>query len=289
MALPALGSSVAPDVGADLMPWARVDDGWWSHPKVLGLSLEARGLWVTALSWSCSQRRDVVPRSLVLMVADDDELARDATAELVASGLWEATEDGNGWLIHDWGLYQDLSLSEKRAEAGRKGGLKSGKTRSKPEANTMGPHVNDGSKHEANSEAGTHPIPSHPDPSLELLPTVVVPAPQAANRDLLFEAIAESCYGMIYEPGVTVLTDRERGIVAKAAKDLRNAGAIPEEVHRRAQHFLVWVGQLPTPGNLVTHWNRLVRAQQKATGKQMKQLEAEIDRADMSRRILGTA
>lgn len=88
------------------MAWARVDDGWWAHPKVLGLSLEARGLWVTALSWSCAQRRDIVPESLVWMVAGYRRGVV-LTAEIERAGLWIPVDDGDGWVIHDWAhLYQ---------------------------------------------------------------------------------------------------------------------------------------------------------------------------------------
>lgn len=142
------------------MPWAKVDDGWWSHPKVLGLSLAARGLWVTALSWSCAQRRDEVPRQLAVMVAEDpDELA----GELVAAGLWQVTD--RGWRIHDWAQYQDRSISEKRAEAGRKGGLRSGQSRSKSEPTSKQTKQDPGSKREANTEAGAQPVPTQPNPA----------------------------------------------------------------------------------------------------------------------------
>jgi len=131
-----------------LMAWARVDDAWWSHPKVLDLSMPARGLWVTALSWSCHQRRDTVPDRFVAMVGADPDLA----CELETAGLW--VRNGSGWVIHNWGDYQDRSLSEKRAEAGRKGGL----TRAS-QANRK----QNGLPEQANSQAGpSHPIPTHP-------------------------------------------------------------------------------------------------------------------------------
>lgn len=96
--------------------WARVDDAWWSHPKVVPLSAGARGLWISALSWSCHQRRDVVPVHLLPLMAGTDDLA----AELVQSGLWAVCDEG--WRIHQWDEYQQKSISEKRAEAGSKGG-----------------------------------------------------------------------------------------------------------------------------------------------------------------------
>ena len=127
------------------MAWAKVDDGWWCHPKVMGLSAAARGVWVSVLSWSCQQRSPKVPPHLLAMVGGSKQEAN----ELASVGLWDP--DGDGWIIHDWADYQDRSISEKRAEAGRKGGLKS-----RPSKQT-------GSKREANPEAG--PIPSQPNPT----------------------------------------------------------------------------------------------------------------------------
>ena len=141
--------------------WARVDDGWWCHPKVMGLGLAARGLWVSALSWSCHQRKPHVPWTLLVMVGADEAHA----AELVAAGLWSA--DGEGWLIHDWAEYQEMTTKEKRAEAGRKGGQRSGESRrskaKQTDALTSGNVEASGSNGEANAEAGpSRPFPSQP-------------------------------------------------------------------------------------------------------------------------------
>lgn len=72
------------------MAWGRVDDGWWCHPKVMGLGLAARGLWVSALSWSESQGCCAIPQQLVEMVGGDSDLAD----ELIAADLWVLTPDG---------------------------------------------------------------------------------------------------------------------------------------------------------------------------------------------------
>lgn len=130
--------------------WAKVDDGWWCHPKVMGLSLAARGLWVSALSWSCQQRRADVPTSFLGMIGAPFELAD----EIASAGLWIATDEG--WRFHDWDDYQGISA--KRAEAGRKGGVASGAARrSKAEAKEA--NVRFASKQRG--EAG----PSRPDPT----------------------------------------------------------------------------------------------------------------------------
>jgi hypothetical protein len=133
------------------MAWARVDDGWWCHPKVMNLDLASKGLWITALSWSCAQRKDVVPDAFLRMIAATNDEAN----ALVRAGLWVATDDG--YQIHDWAVYQDMSLSEKRAEAGRKGGIRSGEVRSQGKQT--------GSNDQPKAEAGTHPIPSLPIPT----------------------------------------------------------------------------------------------------------------------------
>lgn len=120
------------------MPWFPVDDSFHSHPKALATSLAARGLWVTAGSWSSAHLTDgVVPVHVLASLGGTPELA----AELVAAGLWRRTRQGyvfHDWL--DWGSKRTAAeireLRKVRAESGRKGGVASGKARSKPEAKT---------------------------------------------------------------------------------------------------------------------------------------------------------
>ena len=150
------------------MPWAKVGDEWWCHPKVLGLPLAPRGLWVSALSWSCAQRKDVVPTGFLALVGGT---VADADA-LVEHGLWVVVD--GGWRIHDWSEYQQATVSERRAEAGRKGGQRSGESRrsrsKQTDTETGADLLEDRSKpkqtgfaSEANNEAG--PFPSLPNPS----------------------------------------------------------------------------------------------------------------------------
>lgn len=140
------------------MTWAKIDDGWWCHPKVMGLSLAASGLWARALSWSCQQRTDIIPdRFLPVVSATFDD-----ADELVQAGLWIEVE--GGYRIHDWAEYQDRSLSEMRAEAGRKGGLAAAQAReaksvANPEANDQQPPSNP----EAKTRTDQH---EHPNPEV---------------------------------------------------------------------------------------------------------------------------
>jgi hypothetical protein len=145
------------------MVWFKVDDSLHSHPKAMAASLAALGLWVVAGSWSSDHLTDgFVPDHMIPSLSrGTDKLAE----ELVAAGLWKRTR--GGYLFHEWaedghGTKRNPTKKEvvenraKRAEAGRKGGLASGKSRSKP-----------GSKREANASAdasGSVEPPSRPSP-----------------------------------------------------------------------------------------------------------------------------
>lgn len=97
------------------MPWFNVDDGFHSHPKALATSLAARGLWVTAGSWSSAHLTDgVVPDYVLASLGGSPELA----AELVAAGLWSRMRGAH--VFHDWtewGNDPRDAVLRKRAQA----------------------------------------------------------------------------------------------------------------------------------------------------------------------------
>src|SRR4051812_39798971 len=67
------------------MTWFKVDDGLWGHPKWLATPAPARGLWVTAGSWSAANLTDGrIPRHVLPSLGGRP---RDA-ATLVTVGLW---------------------------------------------------------------------------------------------------------------------------------------------------------------------------------------------------------
>jgi hypothetical protein len=86
--------------------WSPLDDGFYSHPKILQLSvdLDAIGLWTLCLSWASRYLTDgKLPHGLpyrlsALPPAQLDRLA----ARLIEVGLWERAEAG-GYQIHDYG------------------------------------------------------------------------------------------------------------------------------------------------------------------------------------------
>jgi hypothetical protein len=87
------------------MPWGRLDDNLYDHPKIdrLGrLRLPALGLHLLALSWCNHWLTDgLVPFDRVAKLGGTDALA----ASLVAAEFWERADDG--FRVHDFLEYND--------------------------------------------------------------------------------------------------------------------------------------------------------------------------------------
>ena len=136
------------------MPWFKVDDKLHDHRKARSAGPAAMGLWVLAGSWSADNLTDgFIPASLLPRWGRQREASR-----LVDVGLWHADEqDGEkGWRFHEWAerqptRAQKLAEREAKAEAGRIGGLHSG--RSRREASTK------------QSASPLVELPSRPDPT----------------------------------------------------------------------------------------------------------------------------
>lgn len=145
------------------MSWFRLDDKFHSNQKVIAARNAAVGLYVRCGTWSADQGTEGrIPSHVALMFGTKAEIAR-----VSAAGLWQPTD--YGYLIRD---YLEYNLSndevgerrEKRVEAGRAGGIKSGESRrSKREAS-----ASDSGKQ---IEANTNPDPTRPDPT-PLVPVV---------------------------------------------------------------------------------------------------------------------
>lgn len=90
------------------MSWFKVDDGFWSHPKVLTLSDAAVALWLKAGTYSCQHLTDGRVMSSMLRLLGSEEAAQ----ELVDVGLWKTVKDG--YRFHDWDEYQETSTEVKQ-------------------------------------------------------------------------------------------------------------------------------------------------------------------------------
>ena len=125
------------------MPWAKFDDRFNTHPKVLVAGPLAIALHMRAIIYSSQHMTDgaVGRRQLnhIIQWADDGEdfgghwpNNSELAERLVAAGLWEATDDG--WQIHDYTDWNPskasaLGAAAVRREAARKAGRASGEAR----------------------------------------------------------------------------------------------------------------------------------------------------------------
>jgi hypothetical protein len=113
------------------MAWARIDDAFDDHPKVLALldheqGGAAIGLWTLCLTWAHRNtlRKGKTPGLLPAHLPRRylGPGARELAALLVKEELWESRDEGDGWLIHDFDQYLPTPKTrEARAQAGRRG------------------------------------------------------------------------------------------------------------------------------------------------------------------------
>ncbi len=100
------------------MPWFKIDDSLYDHPKFAGLSLAAIGLWTAGGSYCARHLTDgFLSDAATPMLRVGSVRCR---ADLVAAGLW--AESGGGIQYHDWLDFQpsrETVLAERRAAAER--------------------------------------------------------------------------------------------------------------------------------------------------------------------------
>jgi hypothetical protein len=158
------------------MPWFKIDDHFWSHPKTGDLSDSATALWVRAGSWSAGHLTDGFVPTTKLRYFRARQRAID---ELVDAGLWDevgaspesdareargrrAGGAEHGYVFHDWADYQPSreavtarrDATKKRVDAWRKGVRNAVTESSADESETQGV-----------TPPPTRPDPTRPDPS----------------------------------------------------------------------------------------------------------------------------
>lgn len=104
------------------MTWFKVDDGFWSHKKVMAIPAKDRpaaiGLWTMAASWCASQLEDGKFPKYLMQVVGGTQRGADW---LVKVGLW--IDKGDYYLFHDWARWQSSRKdveSKREKEADRK-------------------------------------------------------------------------------------------------------------------------------------------------------------------------
>jgi hypothetical protein len=143
------------------MSWLRLDDKFPRHPKVLKLTDAQFRLHLAAMAYCAEHETDGrITREAVETLTPHRGKAK-LVARLVELVLWDG--DGEDYQIHDyldWNPSHEQIQSKRsaRAEAGSKGGSKSGETRrSKAEANASR------LLHPKTNPDPTRPVPSDPE------------------------------------------------------------------------------------------------------------------------------
>ena len=148
------------------MTWTKLDDGVFEHPKMVRAGEDAANLYVRGLVYCNRFLTDGRLDAEVLPLLTRKRNASELAAALVRAGAWEVHSDG-GWMVHDFHDHNPRSedvlakreeLSQKRAAAGKKGGLRSGQLRSN-EAKAKQSRTNDEATNEASVEAPSRPVP----------------------------------------------------------------------------------------------------------------------------------
>lgn len=146
------------------MTWVKLDDGFTDHPKVVGLSDKAFRVHVRALCYCARFTAGIgtIPSAALPSLG----AGKAVVAELVGARLWDKDEAGE-LSIHDFSEYHPgPAARERRVEAGRLGGTKSGESRrSKREANASENRSNDEANASRNDEAKrSSRVDARPDP-----------------------------------------------------------------------------------------------------------------------------
>lgn len=103
------------------MPWVKLDDQFFAHPKVVEVSNEAKLLYLAGLTYCAGQLTDGrIGRGALRAVAASLGLDPALAVELVGVGLWSATEAG--YAVHDYLEYQPSAeqVRAQRAENARR-------------------------------------------------------------------------------------------------------------------------------------------------------------------------
>lgn len=116
----------------DAMTWFRLEDTFYSHPKVMKAGNASVGLWVRCCTYSASYLLDGrVPMDIAHLYGTRRDVER-----LIDTGLWVI--DNGDYLVPDFTQYnptREEVESERdkkhaaRSEAGRLGGIASGISR----------------------------------------------------------------------------------------------------------------------------------------------------------------
>lgn len=122
------------------MPWARLDDGYLTHPKVLAADQSAVMLHLASISYCSRELTDgFIASGALPLVAVLGKIVEPGAAveQLVTLRLWDVAE--GGWWVHDYLDYnpsREQVMARREANARRQGRFRAERTSQKRNAVT---------------------------------------------------------------------------------------------------------------------------------------------------------
>jgi hypothetical protein len=169
------------------MSWIKLDDQFFTHPKIVDLSKDAKLLYLAALTYCGAHLTDGgLTRGALRVVAATVDVPPETAEVLLAAGLWSAADDGvqiSNYLQYQPSRENALALKEARASAGRRGGYRSaaGRAQATPPAPAQADARPEGQANaSAVAQANGRQIPSRLDPDSDIaseLPSTLTPLP----------------------------------------------------------------------------------------------------------------
>ena len=165
------------------MAWAKFDDRWATHPKLLAAGLEAKGLDASGICYCAGQETDgFVPDTALVILAAGHRNPKKVAERLVTVGRWSRDDERKGYVIHDFDVYNFTRAQGEakrqrdaerkaaaRAKQGRdaQGRITSGQTGAYVRADTD--DCPDGFHEESDwNPPPVPPVPTRPDPTRHL-------------------------------------------------------------------------------------------------------------------------
>jgi hypothetical protein len=146
------------------MGWAKFDDQFTDHPKVVAAGPMAELLAMRAVIYCAKHETDghILEAQLPRLAVGIPSVKRQVAA-LVSAGLWTVDESGAGWWVHDFLDYhpsREMKEQEReearermrKARESRSGNVRANKTRTEPELR------------EKSAGSSDNPVPSRPVP-----------------------------------------------------------------------------------------------------------------------------
>lgn len=118
------------------MTWAKLDDGFWMHPAVMGIGNLGAGMFARYLSYCGQYLTDgVVPAHVVMTIAaPDGDAAEDALDRMERYRLIDRLDSGGLMIINYLAYNRSRAQIEADREQRRSNGQKGGRPKGSREA-----------------------------------------------------------------------------------------------------------------------------------------------------------